>query len=244
MGPFMGGEIISTTLFFKTTKSKEMILICYGGRFGVSNKKDIFLLTIKKGELTLYFGKQKYLTTAEDYNLNDGQWHHIAISMPSKSCLNSEVEMILNGKAVETVWSGTDDYVFFTTSGKVSLGGWGYSNPKFDAKYPTMNNFVGMMDGFRVYGGKAMTNAMLRQSIMRKFEDNSAVCNGPVEYRKSLNLKSSKICFRKCKRRPDCWGYELLDKTGKKFNCFHYYGRRPEVGESSDSGNKCNPVLR
>ena len=34
MGPWIGGEVISTSIFFRTSKSKEMILIFYGGVFG------------------------------------------------------------------------------------------------------------------------------------------------------------------------------------------------------------------
>lgn len=244
MGPFIGGEVISLSLFFRTSKSKEMILVFYGGVFGTSKRKDIFLLTLKKGNPALTFGSRRnYLTTAEDHNLDDGQWHHIAISIPSKSCLRSSIGMIIDGLDAPTVLNGKDEHVFFTTSGKLSLGGWGYSHHLYEAKFPKLSNFIGMMDNFQMWGGYSITPPLLLESMNRNFEKNAATCipslNSVYKRRKRKNQ-----CKRVCLSRPDCWGYELQGKIRKTYKCFNYYGGRPEIGEPSTEGNQCNPVVR
>ena len=87
VGPMGGGEIISWSIFFKTTQTQEQVLVFYGGVFGPSERKDIFLLSLKGGNPFLRFttNRKQYVTSENDLNLNDGQWHQIAVSMPKKA---------------------------------------------------------------------------------------------------------------------------------------------------------------
>ena len=87
IGPNTGGEIISISLFFKTTETNEMVLVHYGGWFGRGEKKDIFMLTLKQGRPCVRYrsNKKNFVTSKNQLTLNDGKWHQIVISMPYKS---------------------------------------------------------------------------------------------------------------------------------------------------------------
>jgi hypothetical protein len=85
MGSYMGGgEIISFSLFFKTSESGDQILFFYGSAFGVSSKKDIVFLSLSDGHPRFHYEKKlqrKVTPTKATRSLNDGQWHQIAVSM-------------------------------------------------------------------------------------------------------------------------------------------------------------------
>ncbi len=166
-----------------------MILIFYGGMFGINRRKDVFLLTLNEGNLFLNFGGNRFLTTAENHNLDDGQWHHIAIIMPSKSCLMSQVQMTLDGMDTTTSWNGNDDHIFFVTSGKLSLGGLGYSSSKFDSEYSNISNFNGMMDNFWLWEDDQVSSPPTPAPVSGV--PNSHPCNdSPLRFRVLWNDES------------------------------------------------------
>ena len=134
MGPASGGHLISYACWFKTSVTRNMILIHYGETFanikGMTlndSGKDIFTLALQEGVPYVYrnFHSLIYASNGDDYykNLADDQWHHIAISMPQKSCLFSTVHMYVDGVRVTTVLVGLNDHLFLTSSGKISIGG-------------------------------------------------------------------------------------------------------------------------
>lgn len=163
MGPLAAGDIISCSLHFKTTQSNnEMILTFYGGKFGQSVSKDLFLLTLKNGSPRLHFNKKTLIEPKTALSLDEGSWHNIIITMPSKSCLYSQMKIIVDGEEVPTVLQGQDKHIFFTTSGLISLGGWGYSNEDFgDKVFDNLINFSGEMSDFRVWHGKSIDASAL-----------------------------------------------------------------------------------
>lgn len=155
IGPMAAGERISLSFSFKTNESKEMILIFYGGRFGLEKSKDSYLLTLDKGDPILYMDKKRYLKPEQSLNLDDGNWHHIRVSMPKKSCLHSEVEVHVDDAKIQTQVHGQDEHLFFSTSGQLSFGGLGYSSKDFGTKlYADKANFEGMMDDFILWHGE------------------------------------------------------------------------------------------
>ena len=66
---------------------------------------------------------------AKGQKLNDGKWHHVAVSMPKKDCLLSEVQFYVDGQAVESKVVGQDNPVSVSLA-KVSVGGLGHGNGK------------------------------------------------------------------------------------------------------------------
>ena len=158
MGPMAAGEIISSSLDFKTTTFNETILIFYGDKWGQVKKKNIFLLTLSNGNPIFYVDKNSFLTpTKKTMGLNDDNWHSIIISMPTKSCLLSEVLIYIDDEPVETEVIGDDDYIFYTTSGHLSLGGWGYSDLTFgEDLFESVDNFEGKMDNFELWHSKVL----------------------------------------------------------------------------------------
>lgn len=163
MGPMGAGEILSCDIRFKTTASRERVLIFYGGRFGHSRIKDIFLLTLQNGNMRLYLEKKSYVEPKADILLNDGVWHSILISMPSKSSLYSDINIFIDGEKVQTKLRGKEDKnVFFTTSGHVSVGGFGYSNQVYGQSiFKSMKNFEGEISNFRVWNGVSIEATMI-----------------------------------------------------------------------------------
>ena len=151
-GPFIAGRIISTAIWIKTTESsREMSLIHYGGVWGSISEKDIYMLTLDHGNPKLYLNKHKTLTPRVRINLADGIWHHVAIIMPQQSCRISELHLYIDGKLFETEVDGRDNRIFFLATGTVNLGGFGHSNKGFEARYPNIKPFVGLMDDFYLW---------------------------------------------------------------------------------------------
>ena len=87
-------------------------------------------------------------------NLNDGDWHHIAVST-FEDCLLSEINFFVDGKAVPTNLIGADDNISFPNSGQISLGGFGHGRSAFGGYvrdgFTNGDRFVGTMDDFFVW---------------------------------------------------------------------------------------------
>jgi len=168
-GPFSGGEIFSLSLWLKTVNTEaEMILVYYGALWSsFSDKKDYFLLTLNRGIPTIYRDDNISRKASGIKSIADGQWHHVVITMPRQSCLFSEIQMYIDGYQVYTVYStlgSKDEHVFFMTSGRMNVGGLGYSvlslnHPGFD-KVP----FEGFLDDISLWSRPLHDQEILRLS--------------------------------------------------------------------------------
>lgn len=245
MGPMGQGGMVTTSLYFKTSLYREMILIFYGGRFGYNKNKDIFLLTLKSGNPIFYVGEENFLHAAQgDLELNDDEWHHISISMPSDSCQLSEVLMFVDGERIETTVTGANKPIFFITSGQLSLGGWGYSNARFgDQAFSKMKKFVGMMDEFQLWGGRTVSETLLlKGTITKEFDEKLDVSCMPSEKRIRIGVRTAKNCKKLCSLKVPCLGYELIKKKrGRKYKCFHFMDTIV-LGEEK-IGTQCNSII-
>ena len=85
-------------------------------------------LHLNHGEPELLIAENQRLI-ATGQKLNDGKWHHVAVSMPKKDCLLSEVQFYVDGQAVESKVVGQDNPVSVSLA-KVSVGGLGHGNGK------------------------------------------------------------------------------------------------------------------
>ncbi len=151
------GDLISCSLYFKTIDSNEVVLIFYGDKWGIARTKHVFLLTLNDGTPNFYINQGTFAAPVEALALDDGDWHNIIISMPSKSCLLSEVLMYVDGRRIHTQISGNDDNIFYTTSGHLSLGGWGYSCDEFGQNiFDYISNFKGEMDDFQLWHDRVL----------------------------------------------------------------------------------------
>lgn len=159
MGPCSGGEIISFAVWFKTTNAEDdMMLMSYVNRFsktyGPPNYKNDFLLTLDKGVPTYYFHPELPFRASGLPSLA-GEWHHLALTMPKKSCLMSEFQLYVDGSIVDTVFVGNikqgKNHVFFTTSGQMNFAGFGYAGSKMRDGFPTKGPFIGELDDIGVW---------------------------------------------------------------------------------------------
>jgi len=157
-GPHTSGGIISYALWIKTSEISEMTLVHYGNAFDFNAqkkmKRNIFTLTLKNGSPILYSSPQQILEPVDAFNLNDNEWHHIAVSMPRRSCLLSEVVMYVDGRVAATKTPQRDTRIFFISSGRMSIGGFGHSSEKFEIALPHLSNFVGGVDDFFLWTRK------------------------------------------------------------------------------------------
>jgi len=132
-GPFSGGEIFSLSLWINTERSNlEQILIYYGALWSsIHEGKDYFMLTLDHGIPTIYRNSNISRKAVGTNSTADGQWHNLVVSMPRKSCLFSEIKIYVDGYQVDapyTVADAKDENVFFMTSGRMNVGGLGYSH--------------------------------------------------------------------------------------------------------------------
>jgi len=152
IGPHSTGGMISFSLWFKTRNENEMVLVHYGQNFGNTiSYKDMFTLTLNNGTPILYSSPESALKPLNKDNLNDGQWHHLAVSMPKKSCRLSVVDMFIDGKNVKTKSPAINNHHFFVTSGSMSIGGFGYTSRVYDSTFPTVKPFIGGVDEFYLW---------------------------------------------------------------------------------------------
>jgi len=247
-GPHSGGDIISYTIWIKTLEEdSEMIIIHYGSVFnhGKVYDKNIFTVTLNNGIPNLYTGVYSKLVPEEDsLNIADGKWHHIAVSMPKRSCLLSNVMLAVDGRALETYVSGYDDYIFFLSTGRISLGNLGYSTRQYEAFFPDMKPFIGLMDDFYMWG-RTLERDELQLSMRGEYQLSWAKACKRKEGQKILDYEDSGPwkCRKRCSKQKYCWGYESIKGTGgNKSKCTLFYGYAPEVGESQ-AGSRCARIV-
>ena len=127
-----------------------MILFHYGdSQEKIVDDKDIFTLTLNNGTPILYISHAATLKPSKQYYLNDGSWHHVAVTMPINSCMLSHVIIYVDGQAVET--TTTSDTHIFVGNGKLSIGGFGYSSKRYESEFPHLLPFIGEMDEFQMW---------------------------------------------------------------------------------------------
>jgi len=246
-GPLAAGGIISFSFWFKTTNVEEMIMFHYGHYFGqkVNFKKDVYTLTLSNGTPILYSGADNFVKPAKQQNLNNGQWHHISVSMPKKSCRLSEVDMYINGKTVKTNTPQEDRYLFFVTSGKMSIGGFGYSSVGFEKVFPNLRSYFGGIDEFYLWSRPLEKDdlllAMQKNFIMR----HNMGCNKQGTSYKPVKVKVKADCEIKCRAKLDCWGFQRWTDTTKapkiREKCIHFK-ERPKGYRGKSSTTSCGIV--
>jgi hypothetical protein len=150
MAPHSGGVIISYSLYFKTErKEQNMVLIHMGGIFAHrhESKEHIMTMSLDHGIPSLYISSDTRLVASEMIGLADGKWHNLAISMPHKSAKLSELVMLVDGNRVSAAVEGTDDYLFFSTNGRVAIGGFGQTGRIYDShKFRFLSPYDGLID--------------------------------------------------------------------------------------------------
>ena len=124
-GPHHYGDIISYALWMKTTSEEDMVLI-NTGRAGL---RGLMNLNLNDGEPELLMADDARLI-AKGQKLNDGKWHHIAVSMPKKDCKLSEVQFYVDGQPVESNVVGQDKPISISMVNKLSFGGLGHGTGK------------------------------------------------------------------------------------------------------------------
>ncbi len=124
-GPHHYGDIISYALWMKTTSEEDMVLI-NTGRAGL---RGLMNLNLNDGEPELLMAGNARLI-AKGQKLNDGRWHHVAVSMPKRDCKLSEVQFYVDGHPVESEVVGQDNRISVSMANKVTIGGLGHGNGK------------------------------------------------------------------------------------------------------------------
>ena len=84
----------------------------------------------------------------------------LAVTMPTVSCLLSEIKMFVDGKPIHTVVVGNDAAVNFPPSAVLGLGGHGHSGSSQTGFEP----FVGLMDDVYVWA-KMLTDDEVKSLV-------------------------------------------------------------------------------
>ena len=116
---------------------------------------EVMNLNLNDGAPELLIADNKRLI-ATGKKLDDGKWHHIAVSMPKKDCLLSEVQVYADGRLVETHVVGQDKPVSVSLANKLSIGGLGHGtggrgNGKAPINRLGIKPFIGSLDGIPVW---------------------------------------------------------------------------------------------
>lgn len=147
MGPLHSGHTVSYSLWMKTQSPENQILINTGSIWSKA-LKNFLNLHLNDGVPEAVISDSQRLASV-GAKLNDGTWHHIAVSMPHDECLLSEVEIFVDGQKAETRLSGSDRSLHFNQAVRVGIGGLNYSNKGFDLL--PAKPFVGAMDEVSIW---------------------------------------------------------------------------------------------
>ncbi len=142
MGPLQGGHAISYALSFKTQSTDNQILINTAKIWGKS-RKNFLNLYLNNGIATVAISDTKMLS-AKTAKLNDGQWHHIKISMPHDHCKLSQLIVEVDDKVADASLTGRDGEVRVSQDMRFTVGGKGYSAKAM--KMIPVSNYSGLID--------------------------------------------------------------------------------------------------
>jgi len=238
VGPNGGGEIVSFSMWIKTTESdSNMTLAHYGATFGKKAevirkaKKNHMMLALESGVPVLYINPRNKLTSASVKNIADGNWHHIAVSMPKKSPRLFHIQIFVDFVATTTrVWGGKNPRIFQTTSGKLSIGGFGHSSEAYDVVYKDMKPFQGLIDDFSLW-----TKRLVQRRDGFKINANTKCVHvrGAFE---QVEIQKSDECIQLCVDRGNekCRGFQV---TADPPSCTLYV-RVPELS-GEKVGSQC-----
>jgi len=191
-GPLSGGHIMSVSLWFKTDHAtEEMVLVHYASTWGPQRKKDHLLVTLRNGFPAFYLGRNKAYTITSIDSIADGEWHHLALTMPEQSCRSSQIQMYIDGdeKVLESMMPGsTDEFVFFLTSGKMSFGGLGYGSGAANAVYNDKMPYLGELDDVTVWSRTLYTKDILALSAT------SQLCMDDASFKFAIPIGKIKNC--------------------------------------------------
>ena len=169
MGPYTAGMAHSIALWMKTSEASKKMMLLYFGPDWSSSRKDTLRLMLQNGELHFQFSENTgKFQLAEKKMLADDQWHHIAVVMPFNSCRYSEVQLYIDGVLCKTQQThGSDNHMFFHTSGKLNIGGYGYRK-NFNNEDGLLHIFEGEVDDVMVW-----SKPLQKQDILRLWDNES-----------------------------------------------------------------------
>jgi len=230
LGPQAGGQVVSYAIWFKTVEyNSEMILVHYDKSWGgFTSEKNTFTLTLNNGTPMVYADRTSFLKPDDDYRLNDGKWHHVAVSMIRRSCLLSEVNIFIDGINIPTT-AQNDLHIFAMSYGHISLGGPRFSFTFEESNYPNWRSFTGMMDDFYLWG-RVMEKKDLLRTLNRTFlvyADTS--CSGDGIDSSQYTFKGPNKCKNRCSKNLQCFGYKNERRGKKHHRCTHFKNKRPII---------------
>merc|ERR1712160_187976 len=206
---------------------------------GKGNKNILSLALDKDGIPVLYSTIERKLVPSNVnlVKLNDGVWNHIAVSMPKKSSLFSAVRMYVNGKEIVTEVLGGDDYLFFSTSGRMSIGGFGHSGSTYEGLLPEVKPYVGLIDSVFVWG-RTLELYDINKAMEKSFDKyTSRRCIGGIILKKLRKPKRETKCLKKCNEK-NCYGYQMKRSKKKgKYWC-KLYNTRPDTPTENEKSKK------
>jgi hypothetical protein len=156
MGPHSEGNTVSFALWFRTDSSGSVILISYEGYW---MRPTVMNLRLQEGTIEMVYSETQKIRgvgVVGGRSLNDGLWHHVAISMPDDNCFLSEIFLYIDGEQANTKIVGSDTTVYLPRGGQLALGGFGYGGTSVESP-PDRNgfrdgiNFLGEMDDVMVW---------------------------------------------------------------------------------------------
>jgi hypothetical protein len=157
MGPHHGNHAVSYALWVKTVSPESMVLVNSGSIWS-RELKDFFNLNLNNGMPEIMVSANKRLVAAGP-GLNDGKWHHLAVTMPEDGCRLSEVLIYVDGKPVDTRLDGADGVLHFNQAVRLGFGGLAYSAEAFDAL--PVEPFTGCMDEVSIWARSLKADEVL-----------------------------------------------------------------------------------
>lgn len=145
MGPHYPGRQVSYSLWVKTASAKPMVLINSGSIW--HDTANFMNLNLRGGRPEIMISKGQRLVA--DCVVNDGKWHHLAVSVDKNNAKLSEIPIYVDGNQVKTNLRGKDQILKSSQAVRISVGGFGYSKPSF--RKLGVNRFKGSLDEVTIW---------------------------------------------------------------------------------------------
>jgi len=164
MGPMDYGYQRTLACWIKT-RAEGRRLILNSGSFWTQTGQ-FYNLSINDGNVELAL-RPEIVSATNHQNLNDGEWHHIAVVMPFDDAKIKDLKFYIDGKLVEDKHTTNPETIVNTVQANWMAIATQTSSYKTDlAETMGMKNYVGLLDDFSIW-----TRALNDQDIMQLYDE-------------------------------------------------------------------------
>jgi hypothetical protein len=164
IGPMYSDFERTVAGWVKTSADGRRLILNSNSRW--SNTGQFFNISINGGYVELSL-RPEITATTNDMKVNDGEWHHIAITVPKRNALLTDCKMYVDGKKIEDIRFSNGNTPINTVQSNWMTIATQSNQFKTDlTQTMNMSNFSGLLDDFGIW-----TRTLSASEIIRIYEN-------------------------------------------------------------------------